>query len=196
MATLKGVGVAVVAAAALAIPATISTSATASASVYNEDTVAQFIAAIDREEARYGTGHVPVYVQEMNGADDYNAIAATYSNGSIVINARYAAMTPEQFNAAVEEDVAAGYQPGGCSGIWDVAIHEMGHVIDNRHGRVARYTLAQAAAAGRVSSNMHGYAFNKDGSVNPGEAIAVSFQAVECGSATMTEQRIYNLLVS
>ena len=88
-----------------------------------------------------------------------------------------------------------GIPARGCDGISATAIHEMGHVIDGRRGMLARRAVAVAVANGQIGSDLHGYAY-ENGSVKPGEAVAVSFQAVECGSATATEQAIYNVLVS
>jgi hypothetical protein len=172
--------------------ASVTLAPTASATpYYDEDTVAQFVAAVNSEAARYNTGHVPVYVDYL---PDNLVMAQTDGNGVITINSQWAALPPERFNALVAEDVAAGYQPGGCAGIQAVAIHEMGHVIDRLGGRAAR--SAVSAHAYEIDGNdLHGYAFD-GGSLNPGEAVAVSFQAVECGSATNIERHVYDVLVS
>ena len=67
--------------------------------------------------------------------------------------------------------------------------------MDQRQGSVNTAIVRRAATNGQVGYDLHGYAF-EDGDINPGEAVAVSFQAHECGSATPTEERIYNLLIS
>jgi hypothetical protein len=178
------------AALALGLSATVLAPTASAAAVINQDTVAQFIATVNYESDRYGTGYVSVRVGEM---DDPRAIAET-DGYTITLNTSYAVMSPEQFNANIAEDIATGYQPGGCAGIQAVAIHEMGHVVDEHTGRFA-YRSVAAASPAQVGYNLHGYAF-ENGKINPGEAVAVSFQAVECGSATPTERSIYNLLVS
>lgn len=157
----------------------------------DQDTVAQFVAAVNAEADRWGLS--PIQVSVANLGDD--SIVAGTQYGVITLNLPYANLSPDQFNASVEDDIAAGYQPGGCGGIQAVAIHEVAHVIDQRNGAYARQVLTRAVAAGQVGTDLHGYAF-ENGVINPGEAIAVSFQATECGSATATERRIYNLLVS
>jgi hypothetical protein len=178
------------AALALGLSATVL-APTASAAVINQDSVAQFIATVNYESDRYGTGPVRVYVADLG---DDTVIAQT-QYGAITVNASYAALSPEEFNASMSGDFASGYEPGGCGGIQAVAIHEFGHVIDQRNGAVTSRIVAQAVNAGQVGNDLHGYAF-EGGRINPGEAVAVSFQAVECGSATPTERSIYNLLVS
>ena len=163
----------------------------ASAASYNQDTLAQFRATVNDVSNRYGTGPVRITIAELG---DNEAIAeARY--GEITLDASWAMMSPSEFYANTADDFATGYQPAGCGGIQSVAIHEMGHVIDGSRGMVARRAVALAAANGRLGSDLHGYAYEY-GSVKPGEAVAVSFQAVECGSATATEQAIYNVLVN
>ena len=177
---------------AIAALSTVALAPAASAAEVNSDTVTQFVAMVNYEAARYGMSPVSVYVNDLG--DD--TIVAGTQYGAITLNARYAAMTPEQFEADMADDFATGYEPGGCGAIQAVAIHEFGHVIDQRSGAVTRWVVAQAADAGRVGSDLHGYAFDENGNIAAGEAVAVSFQAVECGSATATEVSIYNVLVS
>ena len=163
----------------------------ASASGYDQDTVGQFVDTVNAEANRFGTGHVPVYVEYIADSD----IIAQSNGSAITFNSQWAALSPYRFNASMAEDVASGFTPGGCGGIQGVAIHEMGHVIDRMGGRAARQAVSQANATGQLGYDLHGYAFD-GGSLNAGEAVAVSFQAVECGSATSTERQIYDLMFS
>jgi hypothetical protein len=179
--------------AGLAVLALSTALAPAASAEVNRDTVALFTAWVNYEADRYGTGPVQVVVQHL---DEPLAVAGTDRNGVISLNTDWAVLSPEQFHAELADDMAAGYQPGGCSGIQAAAIHEMGHVIDRRRGQIARMTVTRSDALGQVGHDLHGYAFDENGNLEPGEAVAVSFQAVECGSATPTEQRIYNLLVN
>ena len=186
-----------VAAAALAVAGGVAAAGTAaaphaSAAAVNDETVSQFVETVNREADRYGLGYVSVTVADLG---DDTIIAGT-QYGAITLNLSWAVLPPEQFNALVAEDIAVGYEPGGCAGIQAVAVHEVGHVIDQRDGAVARKSVAIAASYGQVGYDLHGYAFDEYGAINPGEAVAVSFQAVECGSATPTEVSIYNVLVS
>jgi hypothetical protein len=183
---MKIVAGVIISAAALALAPTASATP-----LYNEATVDKFITVINMEAARYGQGHVPVYVDYLSG----NVIAMT-QGGAVTLDATYAAMTPEVFDYYMSIDFASGHTPGGCNGIAAVAIHEFAHVIDQRGGSFTRAELTSYVNAGQIGYDMHGYAFNSNGTINPGEAVAVSFQAVECGSATPTETSIYNLLVS
>lgn len=174
-----------------AIASALMLAPTASAS-YNTETVSQFVSMVNAEVAKYGTGPVSVYVDYLGT----EIIAETGYDGTITLNASYAAMSPEQFNEYVADDVASGWMPGGCYGAYAVAIHEMGHIIDNRTGLLARYAVIDAANNGTIGYDMHGYAFDSYGRVNPIEAVAVSFQAAECGTATPTESAIYNALMN
>jgi hypothetical protein len=152
--------------------------------------VGQFVTAVNQESARYSTGPVSVYVDYIS---DERVIAQT--NGQVItLNSQWAALSPSQFNASIADDIASGFTPGGCGGIQATAIHEMGHVIDRLGGRAARRVVS-ASASNIGTSDLHGYAFD-EGSLNVGEAVAISFQAVECGSATFTEQQIYDVMFS
>jgi hypothetical protein len=163
----------------------------AHADSYNRETVAQFIATVNATAAKYGTGAIAVRVEHF---DDGTTLAQTTDSG-IVINSTWAAVSPAQFNAAIAEDVRRRYTPGGCAGIQATAIHEVGHILDRRSGQVARRAVGVAANKGKINNDeLHTYAL-EGGKLSPGEAVAISFQAVECGSATSTEKNIYNLLV-
>ena len=159
----------------------------ASAAEINVDTVNQFLAAVQYEAEKYGTGYVSVSTGYFED-DDTIAMTSGYDD-HITLNALWAALPPERFNALMIDDVATGYQPGGCTGIAAVAIHEMGHVIDRRTGMNTRLAVAEAGYA-QIAPYVHSY-----GQDSPGEAVAVSFQAAECGSATPTEMSIYNVLM-
>lgn len=158
---------------------------------YNRDTVAQFIATVNATAAKYGTGPVAVYVDNIGATEN---IAQTTEVG-ITINSYWAAVSPASFNAAIAEDVRVGYTPGGCPGIQATAIHEVGHILDRRSGQRARKALGAAINKGKINGDeLHTYAL-EGGKISPGEAVAISFQAVECGTATSVEQDIYKLLI-
>lgn len=170
--------------------ATLAALAVAPTAAADTSTVALFTYMVQAEAKKYGTGPIPVYVEYIT---DSTTIAQTDNNG-ITLNASWARMSPAEFNARIAEDVRVGFTPGGCAGIQATAIHEFGHVLDRRGGRAA--LQAVAASSNRIGrDDLHSYAFDGE-KLSPGEAVAISFQAVECGSATPVEQAIYKVLVS
>ena len=183
----KMIATALVGGAAVAAMALAPSASAAS----DPDTVMQFSAAVNAEAARFGVAPVQVRIGILG---DPNTIAETDGYATITLNSNWASASPDEFNALIAEDVASGFQPGGCVGIQAIAIHEVGHIVDRAHGLITRQAVSRAAYSGQIGS-MHGYAY-AGGRVNPAEAVAVSFQAAECGSATPTERAIYNVLVS
>lgn len=153
-------------------------------------TAARFTAAVNEMVAKYHLTPIRVSVDKpMIGPD----VVAQSDGSSIELSIEYGTMTPAQFNAALAHNMG-GYHPSGCDPIRMAAIHEVGHVIDARKSRKPRKSAAVAVGRGQLGK-LHGAAYDDDGSINPGEALAVSFSAVECGSATPSEVTLYHVLV-
>jgi hypothetical protein len=86
---------------------------------------------------------------------------------------------------------------GGCAPIRSTAIHEVGHIMEVRDGYKAREVLNAAAGRGEIlNDGLDPRSFEADGTLAENEALAYAFQAVECGSATPNERKIYDILVS
>lgn len=160
----------------------------------NSATAARFSAVVNEMTVKYRLAPTPVLTDMPMDAPDW--VVQTRGDASrIELSARYGAMTPSQVDAAMAHNIG-GYHPGGCSALRMLAIHEVGHVIDIRRNRKPRMVVGSAVKSGKISDDLHGAAFNADGSVNPAEALATALAAVECGTATPTEHALYRILVS
>jgi hypothetical protein len=155
----------------------------------NVATMQQFVDAVGILERKYGIGDIVVTTGFIGGPDVF---AGANADG-IIVNKFTSTQPPEKIADQLVDDVAMGYHRGGCTGPTLVAVHETAHVIDARRGYIGRARLA--AAAPYMTGSIAGYSFNADGSLNPAEAVAEAFQAVECGSATAVDYQIYEMLV-
>lgn len=157
----------------------------------------EFISTVNEMMRLFPAGPVEVHVTWR--PELYGSYAGTAGNG-IWFPPEFA-VDPNRFTRNVGIDIANGFHPAGCSAARMVAIHEYGHVIDNYHGRQARYNLLVEFGSGL---DLHGllpkYAFNNPtgtlGALNPGEALASAFAAVQCGTATPQAQRISEILLT
>lgn len=156
----------------------------------NRATMQEFVDVVGALEEKYGTGPIVIDTGYLGGPTVY----AGADNAGITVNKWTSTSTPAQINAAVASDVASGYHNGGCDGVATIAVHETAHVIDQRRGFIGRARLAKNAAT--MTGEIAGYSFNSDGSLNPAEAVAEAFQAVECGSASAVDYEIYRMLVN
>jgi hypothetical protein len=156
----------------------------------NAATMQQFVDAVGVLERKYGTGDIVVATGFIGG---YSAYASANANG-ITVNKFTSTQSPEEIAGRLADDVALGYHRGGCTGPTLIAVHETAHVIDARRGWIGSERLAANAAY--MTGTIAGYSFHEDGSLNPAEAVAEAFQAVECGTANATDFQIYEMLVS
>jgi hypothetical protein len=177
---------AVVAGLALAVAAGFSAPL---ASAENPDTVNQFTAAVNETAAKYGIGPVEVRVTPLRSGQD-RGVAEAYYLEYIALSPEWAAKTPEQFAA----DMNPGH-PEGCPVVRGVGIHEVGHMIIHRGTGGKHDAIKAAIQSGQIPrGEIHSPALTPDGTdIYIPEAAAVSFHAVECGSATPMEQQIYDL---
>lgn len=148
-----------------------------------------FINAVGVMEDKYGTGSIEVSTAWL---DDPNAIAGANADG-IVINKNWSRLSIAEWEASRADDIASGYHNPGCNAVAAIAIHETAHVIDWRQGFIGRQRLANAAPY--MSGELSKYSFDPVGNLDPAEAIAEAFQAVECGSADAVEYELHSMLV-
>lgn len=94
-------------------------------------------------------------------------------------------------NKMVQYDVQEGFHPplGRCEPAEFLALHESAHIIDQ-----ARQSAIRFAALALYSDlkGLSGYSY-RDGQLNPGEAVAEAFAAVQCGGGNEAEQKLYAL---
>jgi hypothetical protein len=169
--------------------------ADATAWVDADDNVAimqRFVDTVGMITDKYHLAPITVYTAWI----DPRAFAEA-GDGAITVNKRWSTGDYATLNAAIQDDIAAGYHNGGCGPIETIAIHESAHIIDQRRGFLPRQRLANAAAADDRSTlpMLAGYSFTDSGALNPGEALAEAFQAYECGTADPVEVKMYKMLV-
>lgn len=122
-----------------------------------------------------------------------------YANGDghrIVFNELFVT-SPDVFRSYVADDNDEGFHPamGHCSGPELLAIHESAHIIDFARGSVADKTLAAKYGGGhQLVGKLSGYSF-KNGKLNPIEAIAEAFAAVQCNGGNPYERELNAMLV-
>jgi hypothetical protein len=156
----------------------------------NVVTMQQIADVVYYVENKYATGDIPITTAVIGD----RTLVAQANGAGIVVNKWASTSTPEQLNAELSDDIASGLHNAGCSPVAAYAIHEAAHVIDFRRGLIGTKRLI--ANAPHMSGSIARYSFNADGSLNALEAVASSFQAVECGSATPADFQIYEMLVS
>lgn len=138
---------------------------------------------------KYQLGHVDVYTAPMT--DKYGQ---SYANG-IAFNSMFIA-DPALLEANFARDTASGWIPSGCDAARTVAIHESAHVMDWVTGGSAHSEFYALYNPVQPPGWLSGYSYNADGTVNVAEALANSVVAVECGSATVYDWQLYNLLTT
>jgi hypothetical protein len=126
--------------------------------------------------------------------DHETAIAAAYGR-DVELAERYAS-DPAVVRMAVVGDVAAGYHPpiGSCTPIEFVIIHEMAHVMDNAHGRIASGRLNTIQPNDDDYAQLSGYSFNDDGTSNGPEMLANAVASVICNGGNPTERIVADLV--
>jgi hypothetical protein len=187
-------GTAIAAAAvALAAPASADTTGWADPDD-NRVILQEILDNVGYVEAKYNTG--PIHV-ETEWLDSPRIFAYADAYG-ITINKHWSTGTVAQLEAAVNDDIAAGYHNSGCNAAATIGIHEAAHVIDARRGGEARVELGVAeyyTDPAVLHGSLAGYSFTPAGDLDIGEALAEAFQAVECGTADDVEWQIHQMLV-
>ena len=181
--------------ASAAVTVAVGLALAPSASGANPDTLAQFTAAIDEMVAKYGLAPIPVVPDVKMRHPD---IAASAIKGDhINLSDIGGAMTPAEFNAWIQPAIDTGFIVDGCPGIRGIAIHETAHIIEVRKNYEPRNELNAAGSRGEIMDDgLARHSFEADGTLAEGEALAYAFQAVECGSATPNERKMYDILVN
>lgn len=92
----------------------------------------------------------------------------------------------------VHNDVEQGFHPplGECSPASFLAYHESAHIIDQARDRAASRMVKERFTG---TFGLSGYSY-VDGVLNPGEALAEAFAAVQCNGGNPVEQEIAALL--
>ena len=161
------------------------------ASAANSETLAEFTNAVNEMAAKYSLAPIPVKPDAQMTSGGH--VAAAREGQYIDLSQRWGALPPAQFNTEVNT-----MAKGGCSAIRGTAIHEVGHIVEARNGFQARNELNAAASRGEIQilqNEVDPRSLEADGTLNENEALAYAFQSVECGSATPSEQKIYDILV-
>jgi hypothetical protein len=160
------------------------------ASVANPETLAHVTGVVNEMAAKYGLAPITVVPDVQLRHPDL--LATAVGTDHINLSQRWGALPPDQFNAENPKDAE-----GGCAPLRTIAIHEVGHIIEARKGYKPRNDLNAAASRGEIMDDgLDRRSFEPDGTLSENEALAYAFQAVECGSATPNEQKIYDILVN
>ena len=169
------------------------------ASAVNQETVDLFTATVNEYANKYGTGPIPVEVgPPLGDASGTDTVAQADRGRAIVLNETYANLSPQEFAAKLSANIANGFNPGGCDGgVRMAAIHEVGHIIDQRKVLAGNNRRNPAAeAVGEISQDAIHPAARQGDKIYAPELMGVAFGAAECGTATPTEQKIHDILVS
>ncbi len=161
---------------------------------FNEEIMAPFAATANEMSAKYG---FPSILISVGPVSDPAHVAEVLDNGELRVSEEYATMTVPEFNAQIQDDIDSGFQPAGCDPIREVSLHEVGHVIDTRAHWAPRKALMDLTAVNPLPvEGLNGQALRPDGTLDPTEALAVAFAAVECGSVNPTYLQIHGMLLN
>lgn len=150
----------------------------------------EFVQTVNWAAETYKTGPISVTVAPL----DASTFAMTIGK-RIVFNSSYS-NDPLRLFAAIQNNVNAGWIPGGCTPARTVALHEAAHVIDNTRNRLGSRRVAATFPRGNaLRGEVSRYSFGNNDVFNAEEAVASAFQSVLCNGGTAVEMDMYYMLV-
>jgi hypothetical protein len=110
----------------------------------------------------------------------------------------------DALSASLLDNQNAGWMSsiGSCTPIELLVAHEFAHIVNNYMGRVPGDNLVRDALyitpdqLSYMRSQLSGYSFNEDGTLNASEALADAWAAYVCNGANELETKIAQLLLA